>query len=482
MRTLLADIGALYTCDRQDRILKGAYIVVEDERIAAVGEGVPEGHFDQRFSLAGCIVTPGFVNLHHHFFQTLTRAIPLALSGHLVDWLRAMYPLWAGVTPEDLGTATQASMAGLMLTGATTTVDHSYLMPGTGAEYADAQVAAAQVAGMRLHLVRGCMTSMEANLQSELSELLGPRAGGLVDEPKAVLADMRRVLAEHHRPGWGSRCTVALGSTAVPYTDIPFMREMAGLAREARTGLHVHFHPRPDERAAALDLYGTSPLEVLERMDWLRPGTWFAHSTRVDAEDMRRMAGAGVAVAHCPRMILRLGARVTPVHEMLAAGVPVGFGVDGGASNDSGSMLGELRLGLLMHRLTGGEGTVAWQQWLSPYQALCMATRGAAAILQRDDIGRIEAGACADIVGFDMSGIGFAGARTDWLSGLLLAGDDTRTAMTMIGGGIRVLGGKLLWTDEQRLGARTDAVTERLIARATGQTGLDYTRLAPIPA
>jgi cytosine/adenosine deaminase-related metal-dependent hydrolase len=349
-------------------------------------------------------------------------------------------------------------------------------MPGGAAAYADAQVAAAETAGMRLHLVRACMTSMEAGLEGELSQLLGPRAGGLVDEPKAVLADMGRVLAAHHGSGWGARCTVALGSTAVPYDDLPFMRRMAALAHEAGAGLHVHFHPRPDERATAQALHGSTPLDVLESMHWLRPGTWFAHSTRLTGDEMKRSASAGVAVAHCPRMILRLGARVTPVHEMLAAGMAVGFGVDGGASNDSGSMLGELRLGLLMHRLAGGEGTVPWQDWLSPYQALCMATRDAAAILRRDDIGRIEAGACADIVGFDLGGIGFAGARTDWLSGLLLAGDDTRAALTMVGGGLRVLGGKLLWADEQRLGGRVDAVTERLIASAAGLTGRDYAK------
>ena len=478
MRTLLSGIGMLYTCDRDDRVLKDAYVVIEDERVVEVGSGQVEGHFDQRIALGSCIVTPGFVNLHHHFFQTLTRAIPLALSGHLVDWLKAMYPVWAGITPDDLATATLASTAELMLTGATTSVDHAYLMPGNDAAYADAHVAAARASGMRLHFVRGSMTAMEAGLEAELSKILGPRAGGLVDEPAAVLADMRRVVRAHHQTGWGARTSVALGTTGVAYDDIGFMRAVAAMAKESSVGLHVHFHPRPDERETARAMHDATPLEVLARMDWLRPGTWFAHSTRVDADDMQRMAEHGVAVAHCPRMILRLGARVTPIHQMLAAGVKVGFGVDGGASNDSGSMLAELRLGLLMHRLTGGEGTVPWQHWLSPYDALTMATRGAAAILGRDDIGRIEPGCCADIVAFDLSGIGFSGARTDWLAGLLLAGDDSRAALTMIGGGIRVLDGKLVWADERRLGAQADAVTERLLARAQGLTGFDYGRAA----
>ena len=477
MRTLLCNIGRLYTCDGADRVLADAHVVIEGERIAAVGQGTPEGHFDQRLDLRGQIVLPGFVNLHHHFFQTLTRAVPLALSGHLLDWLKAMYPLWAGMTPDDLDAATQASMAELMLTGATTTADHAYLMPGGRAEYTDALVHGARTAGLRLHLVRGCMTAMEDRLEEELSPVLGPRAGGLVDDEEGVLADMARAIRQHHQTGWGARTTLALGPTTATFQRLGFMRRIADLARDHGCGLHMHFHPRPDERAWCAQQHGRRPIELLQEAGWLRPGTWFAHSTRVDADDLRQMAAHGTAVAHCPRMIVRLGARVTPVHEMLAAGVKVGFGVDGGASNDSGSMLGELRLALLLHRVAGGEGTVPWQQWLSPYRALTMATREAAAILGRDDIGRIEAGCCADVVAFDMSPIGFAGARTDWLSGLLVAGDDTRTSLTMVGGAIRVLHGRLVWEDEHALRARVDAATARLIERAQGLTGLDYGRM-----
>jgi len=476
MRTLLQRIGALYTCDEADRVLHDACVVVDDGRIAEVCVAEPEGHFDQRLDLAGCVVMPGLVNLHHHFFQTLTRAIPLGLSGHLLDWLRAMYPLWAGITPDDLAAATEASMAELLLTGATTSADSAYLVPRADPAYTDALVGAALRCGMRLHLVSGGMTGMEDQLEAELSAVLGPRAGGLVVEPDAVLADMRRSLDKHHDAGFGARVQVALGATTVDYNRLDFMRQIAALAKDAGCGLHVHFHPRPDERALCRERFGQRPLQVLASTDWVRPGTWFAHSTRVDDEDMREMAEAGVAVAHCPRMLLRLGARVTPVHEMLAHGVRVGFGVDGGASNDAGSMLGELRLGLMMHRLAGGEGSVPWQQWMTPYDALTMATRGAAAILGRSDIGRIAPGLCADITAFDMSGVGYAGARTDWLSGLLVAGSDSRAAMTMVGGGLRVWRGQLLWDDETRIRARTDAATARLVEGAAARTGLDYRR------
>ncbi len=481
MRTLITRIGRLHTCDAQDRVLEDASIVVENGRIAEVRTGTPEGWFDQRLDLSGCIVMPGLVNLHHHFFQTLTRAIPLGLSGHLMDWLRAMYPLWARITPDDLAAATQASMAELLLTGATTSVDHAYLVPRCDPAYTDALVGAALESGMRLHLVSGAISTLETGLEDTLTPLLGPQAGGLVNSPEAVLADMRRSL-RHHDPRPGARTRVALGATTTDYGRLDVMRRIADLASEAGSGLHVHFHPRPDERALCRERFGKSPLEVLDGTGWVRPGTWFAHSTRVDAADMRRMAEAGVAVAHCPRMILRLGARVTPVHDMLAAGIRVGFGVDGGASNDAGSMLGELRLALLMHRVAGGQGEVPWQQWLSPGDALAMATRGAAAILGRDDIGQIAPGLCADITGFDLSGVGYAGARTDWLAGLLLAGSDTRAALTMVGGGLRVWRGRLVGDDEHHIRARVDRATARLIDEAAAASGLDYRRMAGTPA
>lgn len=474
MRQLIFNIDKLYTCDAADRILAHAFIIVEDGRIAEIGQGIPAGTFDGRIDLQGCIGLPGFVNLHHHFFQTLTRAIPRTLRGHLIDWLRMMYPIWSGMTPHDLAAAGRATMAELMLTGATTTVDHAYLMPGCDPAYTEALAALPAEMGMRLHLVRGSMTSMEGTLEQELTPLIGPRAGGLVDDPAAVLADMEHALRRHHTSGWGSTVTVALGPTTTTYDNQDYMKAVSRLAADHDCALHIHFHPRPDERKLCAEQFGGAPMDFLAESGWLRPGTFFAHGTRLDASDMRRMADNGVALAHCPRMILRLGARTTPIHDLRSAGVAIGVGVDGGASNDSGSMLGELRLAMLLHRVAGGEGEVPWESWLSPYQLLTMATRDAAQILRRSDVGHLTVGACADITAFDMSGIGFAGARTDLLSGLLLAGDDTRAALTMIGGKTRVLAGALVDQDEKVLRQSVDSATARLIERASRMTGIDY--------
>jgi cytosine/adenosine deaminase-related metal-dependent hydrolase len=474
MRQLLFNIDALHTCDDAGRSFRKAHVVVEDGQVAAVGAGTPEGEFDRRIDLAGCIVLPGFVNLHHHFFQTLTRAIPRTLRGHLIDWLRMMYPIWAGMTPEHLASASRATMAELMLTGATTTVDHAYLMPRCDPVYADAIVDSAERAGMRLHLVRGSITALEGALEAELTPMLGPRAGGIIDDRAAVLADMAHTARRYHAPGHGSRLTIGFGPTTTTYEDLDYMARVAALAQDHGCGLHIHFHPRADERAVAREKYGAPPIDLLRRAGWLRPGTFFAHGTRLDAYDQSVMAETGVALAHCPRMVVRLGARCTPVHEFRAQKIPVGIGVDGGASNDSGSMLGEIRLALLLHRVAGGEGTVSFEQWLDPADALMMATRIPAQIIGRSDIGHLSVGACADITAFDMRGVGFAGARTDLLAGLLLAGDDTRAALTMIGGAIKVRDGRLVDDDEFAIRQAVDEATAALIGRAAGLTGLDY--------
>lgn len=479
MRRLLKNIDALYTCDDSDRVLKRAWLIAEDGRIASLGEGPPPaGQYDECIDLAGSIGMPGLVNAHHHFFQTLTRAIPKAQRGHLIDWLRLLYPVWGSMTPDDLGAAASATCAELLLTGATTTSDHFYLVPNCDPAFVAAEVEAARAAGIRLHIARGSMTSMERNLESELSPILGLQAGGIIDDPVKVLADMRRTISAYHDPGFGSMLTIALGPTTPPYDNLDYLKSVADLARETGVGLHMHLHPQPAEREMALKRFGRTPLQVLDDAGYLGSRTWLAHSTRLDDADMRLVAERGVGIAHCPRMILRLGSRVTPVHAMRAHGINLAVGVDGGASNDSGSMLGEMRLALLLHRLAGGGDEVAPENWLDPYDVLLMATRNAAAMIGRSDIGRLAVGLCADVTAFDMRGVGFAGARLDLLSGLLLAGDDTRASLTMVGGQPLVRDGALIQQDEYKLRERVDSATERLVSRAAAKTGIDYLRFA----
>jgi 8-oxoguanine deaminase len=414
------------------------------------------------------------VNTHHHFFQTLTRALPRAQRGQLLDWLAVLYPVWGLMEPDDLAAAASASAGELLLTGATTSVDHLYLIPRCDPAFIGAEVEAARQAGIRLHLVRGSMTTIEGDLEERLSAKVGPRAGGIIDDPDAVLASMRRTVETHHDPRRGSSLTVALGPTTPTYSDLPFMQSVARMGADLSVGIHMHVHPQAEERQLCQERFGKTPIEVLDSVGLLGPRTWFAHSTRLDEKDIAILARNDVGVAHCPRMILRLGARIPIIHRMRAGGMRVTVGVDGAASNDSGSMLGEMRLALLLHRLADGGGEVSSENWMTPYDVLLMATRDAASLIGRDDIGAIAPGLCADITAFDMRGIGYAGARSDLLSGLLLAGDDTRASLTMVGGKPLVLNGRLLHQDEYALREAADRAADRVVTRAAKMTGIDY--------
>ncbi|MEG6510053.1 amidohydrolase family protein [Methyloligella sp. 2.7D] len=474
MSLLLRNIDELHLADGEGRVIAGAHVAIEDGRIADISAvPIPEERFDEVIDLTGHIVTPGLVNTHHHFFQSLTRAIPAVQRGHLLDWLLKLYPLWAGMTPEHLAAATEAACAELLLSGTTATSDHLYLVPRADPAYAEAEIAAASALGIRLNLVRGSMTGMEADLGAQLDALLGERAGGVLDDEDAVLADMERLARRHHDASPDSKLTVAFGPTTVTYHNLDFMRRVAALAGDYACGLHTHFHPRPDERETCRGL-DASPVDVLAEIGWLRPGTWIAHGTRLDAYDIGRLVENGVALAHCPRMILRLGARVPPLHDYIAAGMRVGIGVDGAASNDCGSMVNEIRIAALLHRVASGGGEVPPEGWLLPAEVLRLATADGAQVIGRPDLGQIRVGGPADIAAFDLRGVGYAGARTDLLSGFILAGSETRAAYTVVGGQIRVRGGELVDYDEQAIRERLDRATAQLIGQLSDKLGWDY--------
>jgi cytosine/adenosine deaminase-related metal-dependent hydrolase len=475
MRILLKNIKALHTCDDRRQVLRGAYLVVDDGVIREVGAGAaPSGVFDREVDLTDCIVMPGFVNIHHHFYQSVTRAVPAAQRGHLIGWLKLVYPIWSKLTPADLAVATSAACAELLLTGCTTTVDHSYLLPGALPEFVDEEVRAALETGIRLHLVRGSLTTFEDDIESELTALLGAKAGGLLDDESLVLSDMRRAAERYHDTSFGSRIQIGFGPTTVTYNNPQFMRDVASLATEFGCGLHTHFHPRTDEREVAGRLPAGNPSGFLKETGWLRPGTWFAHSTRLNDHEIGVLADAGCSIAHCPRMILRLGARVPPIHAYRRRGIRVGVGVDGAASNDAGSMIGEVRLVPLLHRLAGGEGNVPHQEWIDPDDALDMATRVGADILGRSDIGVLAPGMAADVTAFKLDAIGYAGAVVDPLTALILAGSESRSFLTMVNGEIKVLNGALCDQNEDRLRRNLDSSAIRILDEIAPLTGISY--------
>ena len=447
MRTVLRNASWVWT---GTQLLEGADITVIDGRIASVQAASGNAPAQDTIDLDGCLVMPGLISLHHHFFQHVTRAWPGLHRAGAEHWLGGLYPVWGRMEPADIGAAARAAAAELLLSGTTTCADHAFMLRASGDERLAAQIESVRALGLRQHLVRSGLPSLPG------------RFGALVDPEGPFLEQCRADVERWHDPAPGSMVRLALGPSNVPYDKPGLMRALAELAAEHDCGLHVHLHPRMAERELCRRLNGKEPIDFLDAAGWLRPGTWLAHCTQLDDHDTSMMAAHGVGIAHCPRTVLRLGYRVPPIHRWRAAGVRVGFGADGGASNDAGAFIADVRLGLLLHRAGTADSATPERDWLLPEQALAMATREAAAIVGRPEIGTLEPGACADLAAFDLRGIDVAGALNEPLAGFLLAGSSTRAKLTMVDGVVRVKEGQLVSADEREIAAECNARSRRL--------------------
>lgn len=473
-RLLLRHADWIYTCDDARRVIQDGYVLIEDSRIAAVGsEPAPAIDADEVVSVAGCVVTPGLVNIHHHVYQTLTRAVPLGMRTDILGWLYAMYPLWAELDGDALYWASLATSCELLASGCTTNADFAYLLPEADGELAAEEIRGVREAGIRFVLVRGGMPTMEANLEERLRQLMGPQLARLMDTEEALFAKLEATIARYHDTAPGAMLQVAIGPTSVTYKRPQFMRRFADLSRGHSCGLHAHFDPRPDERETMREL-GGQPLDMLRQSGWLSERTWFAHATLLNDDEMIAFAAAGVSLAHCPRCIVRLGKKVARVGHWRAHGINVGIGVDGAASSDASNMLNEVRLALVLHRVGGYEDSEPPAQWMSPHDALWMATRGGARALCRDDIGQLAAGKAADVAAFSLRRLSCAGAVLDPLGALLVAGSHPYAALTVVNGRIRVREGHVVDIDEERALAGTNRAARRLLDAATRRTGIDF--------
>jgi len=278
---LLRHIPWLYTCNDRDELIEQAYVHVVDDLVAAIGrEPCPIAGADAVHDLTGCIVVPGLINLHHHFFQSVTRAIPLGQRATALDWLYASYPIWAELDEDAMYWSCLTASAELLLSGATTSADHSYYHPGGGDTMIAQQVRAVAEAGLRLHLVRGCMPTIEGDLEARLQPVMGERVRALLDDDEDLVARVERDVRRHHDSAPRAMLRLALGPTGVTYARPDYMRAFAALGETYGCGLHTHYLPREQERRRALDLVGMSPLAFLRASGWLRPGSWFAHCPR----------------------------------------------------------------------------------------------------------------------------------------------------------------------------------------------------------
>jgi 8-oxoguanine deaminase len=431
MATLLANAWVA-TMDDAGSEHRDGWVLIEDGFVAAVGGGAPPDA-DSRVDLGGAVVTPGLVNTHHHLYQTLTRA--RAQEADLFTWLKTLYPVWARLDADAEYAAARTGLAELALSGCTTVFDHHYVFPRGETGLLEAEVQAARELGVRIVASRGSMD-------------LGESDGGLppdslVEEPDAVLADTERLAGELHERERGARVQIAVAPCSPFSVTGQLMEASAELARRLDLPLHTHLAETVEEEAYCRELYGCRPVGYLERLGWLAGDVWCAHCVHLSSSDVVLFARTGTGVAHCPTSNLRLGAGVAPVRELVEAGVRVGLGVDGSASNERSDLSLEVKQTLLVARGRGGPAA------MTAREALRLATRGGASVLRRDDIGSIEPGKCADLAVWRTDGLELGGAD-DLPAGLVLAGPQ-RVDRLYVGGEEVVRDGRLTRADEREI-------------------------------
>jgi cytosine/adenosine deaminase-related metal-dependent hydrolase len=408
------------------------WLLVEDGFVRDVGGG-DEPAADERVDLNGAIVTPGLVNTHHHLYQTLTRA--RAQQADLFTWLRELYPVWARVDAEAEYAAARTGLAELALSGCTTVFDHHYVFPRGRPGLVEAEVQAAREVGVRIVASRGSMD-------------LGESDGGLppdelVEDLDSVLAETERLVGELHESTRGPRVQIAVAPCSPFSVTGKLMEESAALARRLGLPLHTHLAETLEETAYCRELYGCTPVEYLEQLGWLAEDVWCAHCVHLAPDDIRRFGETGTGVAHCPTSNLRLGAGIAPVRDLVAAGVRVGLGVDGSASNERGDLFLEVKQALLMARGRSGPDAITARG------ALALGTRGGATVLRRDDIGSLEPGNCADFAVWRVDGLELGGA-VDLVAALVLSAPH-RVERLVVGGQQVVLDGHLVRADEDEI-------------------------------
>ncbi|MBD8905236.1 8-oxoguanine deaminase [Methylorubrum zatmanii] len=444
---LLRNAEVLVTMDAGRREIRGGGLYSEDNRIVAVGpaDTLPETA-DEVIDMAGHVVLPGLVNTHHHMFQTLTRAVPAAQDAELFGWLKALYPIWARLTPEMIRVSTQTAMAELILSGCTTSSDHLYLYPN-GCRLDDA-IEAADAIGMRFHAARGAMS-------------VGESKGGLppdavVEDEAAILAETRRLIERWHDPARLAMRRIVVAPCSPFTVSRELMRDSAALARAYGVGLHTHLAENENDVAYSRERFGMTPAEYAAELGWVGRDVWHAHCVKLDEAGIRLFGRTRTGVAHCPCSNMRLASGIAPVGRMRCEGVGVGLGVDGSASNDGAHMLGEARQALLLARVGFGPAAMTGRE------ALEIATLGGAGVLNRDDIGALAPGMAADVVAFDLRGLETAGALHDPVAALVFCAPQ-RVAWSVINGRVVVREGHLTTLDTRLLAARHNALAADLV-------------------
>lgn len=456
---LIKNATVLVTMDDRQREIADGGLFVRDGLIEQVGPSheLPTSA-DEILDLTGHIILPGLVNTHHHFYQTLTRAVPAAQDANLFNWLKTLYPIWAGLTPEDIFISTQTALAELAFSGCTTASDHLYLFPN-GSKLDD-EIDAAKEIGMRIHASRGSMS-------------LGESDGGLppdsvVDTEESILKDSQRLIETYHDSKPGAMTQIVLAPCSPFSVTSELMKQSAILAREYGVQLHTHLAETEDEEQFCLDMFGHRPVDYMGEVGWLDGDVWFAHSVYVNEDEINIYAKHHCGVAHCPSSNMRLASGIAPIKEMLAAGVDVGLGVDGSASNDGSHMLGEARQAMLVARvkegITGYSLSSDNRKLMTARDALQLATRGGAAVLGRSDIGSLEKGKCADFFAIKLNTLDYAGALHDPVAATIFA-QPVKANYTVVNGKFVIKESQLVHVDESKLVEKHNKAAKRLLDR-----------------
>lgn len=465
---LLKNADILVTMDGGRREIENGGLFAEDGLITAVGSSheLPETA-DKVIDASGQIVLPGFVNTHHHLNQTLTRNLPAAQNNNLFPWLQAHYRIWARTGPEASRASALVGLAELALSGCTTVFDHSYLFQsGNKVDY---QIEAARDLGVRFHASRGSMS-------------LGESKGGLppdacVEDEDDILKDSIRVIDRYHDASLGAMTRIVVAPCSPFSVSEDLLRESARLARDKGVMLHTHLCETLDEERYTLERFGKRPVEWMEGLDWTGPDVWYAHAIHVDDDEIRVFSSTGCGAAHCPCSNMRLASGIAPVKKYMAAGVKVGLGVDGSASNDGSNMLSEVRQAMLLARLNLGltppgahehaalppSHPLRSGEWMTAREALELATLGGASVLGRDDIGSLEAGKCADFFTLDLNTIEFAGGLHDPVAAVVFC-SPKGAKTTVVNGNVVVDDGRIVTLDIDSVIAEHNRLSLKLAA------------------
>jgi 8-oxoguanine deaminase len=457
---LIRNADCVATFDGQRTELPHASVFIRDNVIEAIGPaGTLPQTADRVIEAAGHLVVPGLVNTHHHMYQSLTRAIPGTQDAELFGWLRGLYPIWAGLTAEMVHVSTQVAMAELLLSGCTTSADHLYVYP-KGVRLDDSIEAAKEI-GMRFVATRGSMS-------------VGKSQGGLppdsvVEDEAAILKDSQRVIEAYHDATHGAMVNVGVAPCSPFSVSRDLMRESAALARQYGVRMHSHLAENDHDVAYSREKFNCTPAQYAQDLGWVGHDVWHAHCVKLDPEGIRLFASTRTGVAHCPCSNMRLASGIAPVRKMLDAGVPVGVGVDGSASNDAAHMVNEARQALLLARVGRSLepfGCDHGPAEMTARDVLSVATRGGAEVLGRKDIGHLAPGMCADLAVFDLRTLGFAGGAVHDPVGSLLLCASAQTAYTVVNGRVVVDQGRLATVELEPLLERHNALARELAQAA----------------